>query len=53
MKHFAVIGSPIKHSLSPMMHQWIFECLGMDAGYKKINVDNNQLPKIIQKMRSG
>ena len=53
MKHFAVIGSPIKHSLSPIMHRWIFERLGIDAEYQKINVDNNHLPKIIQKIRNG
>ena len=53
MKNFAVIGDPIEHSMSPAMHQWIFECLGIDAEYKKIQVNNNLLPKIIQQLKSG
>ena len=53
MKHFAVIGDPIKHSLSPVMHQWIFNSLGMDAEYIKIKVGKNELPKIVQKMKNG
>ena len=53
MKNFAVIGNPIEHSMSPTMHQWIFDCLGIDAEYKKIKVNNNLLPKIIQKLKSG
>ena len=53
MKHFAVIGNPINHSLSPAMHNWIFHSLELDAEYKKIRVNNNLLPKIIQKLKSG
>ena len=53
MKHFAVIGDPIEHSMSPTMHQWIFDSLGMDAKYEKIKVGKNELPKIIHKMKSG
>ena len=53
MKHFAVIGDPIEHSMSPTMHKWIFDYLGMNAKYEKIKVGKNELPKIIQKMKSG
>ena len=35
MKHFAVIGNPIEHSMSPTMFQWIFDNLGIDAKYEK------------------
>ena len=53
MKHFAVIGSPVDHSLSPAMHQWVFDSLKLDAKYEKIKVSNNELPKIIKKMQNG
>ena len=53
MKHFAVIGDPVKHSLSPEMHQWIFNGLGMDAKYEKIKVDKNELPNIIRGIKNG
>ena len=38
MKHFAVIGDPISHSLSPMLHQEIYQQLGLDASFEKIHV---------------
>ena len=53
MKHFAVIGDPIEHSLSPAMHHWIFDNLGLDSEYKKIKVVKNELDKIINKMKKG
>ena len=46
MKYFAVIGDPIEHSMSPTMHKWIFDSLGMDANYEKIKVGKNELPRI-------
>ena len=53
MKHFAVIGSPVEHSLSPAMHQWVFDSLKLDAKYEKIKVSKNELPQIIKKMKNG
>ena len=53
MKHFAVIGSPIEHSLSPAMHQWVFDSLKLDAEYEKIKVRKTELPQIIKKMKNG
>ena len=38
MKHFTIIGNPIEHSLSPAMHQWVFEHLKIDAQYKNIHL---------------
>ena len=53
MKHFAVIGNPVEHSLSPLMHQWIFDSLGIEAEYNKIKVEENELQKIIKKIHNG
>lgn len=40
-RHFAVIGSPINHSLSPIMHNAAFQALGLDADYCPIHVPDN------------
>ena len=53
MKKFAVIGDPIKHSLSPMMHRWVFKQLNLNATYEKINVNENELKKIISRINDG
>ena len=53
MKRFAVIGSPIEHSLSPLLHNWIFKKLKIKAEYKKISVKEEKLPNIIQKIKNG
>ncbi len=39
---FAVIGTPIKHSLSPVMMNKAFKVLGIDAVYLALEVDNPQ-----------
>ena len=38
MKKFAVIGNPINHSLSPLMHESIFKQIGLKASYEKIQI---------------
>lgn len=43
MKRFAVIGSPIAHSLSPIIHNFLFSYLGMKASYEKIEIPQSQL----------
>ena len=53
MKKFAVIGDPIKHSLSPLLHNWIFNQLEIDAHYSKIRVPQNELRSSIEKVRNG
>jgi len=39
-KLYAVIGNPVKHSLSPDMHNANFESLGMKAVYTAVQVDD-------------
>jgi shikimate dehydrogenase len=43
MKHFAVIGFPIGHSLSPLMHNTAFRILGLDHQYESIEVSPGTL----------
>ena len=53
MKHFAVIGSPVAHSLSPLFHNWIFKTLNIPAEYDKIRVKKRELSDIVLKIKNG
>ncbi len=43
MKLFGVIGNPISHSLSPIMHEAAFKALGKSCAYLPMLVEPNQL----------
>ena len=49
MRQFAVIGDPIEHSLSPILHGEIFRQLGIDAKYEKFHVSSNSLDSFMSK----
>ena len=53
MKRFAVIGNPVDHSLSPMLHNWVFNILNIQAEYEKIKIEEEELPNIVQKIKNG
>ena len=42
-KHYAVIGHPIEHSLSPGMHKAGYEALGVEAEYYRFGQPNPEL----------
>ena len=50
--HFAVIGDPIGHSRSPLMHNAAFRALGIDADYTAIHVTREGLPDFLQRARA-
>ena len=43
MRHYAVFGNPVAHSLSPLMHNAAFGALGIRASYESHRVDNLEL----------
>lgn len=45
---FGVIGHPISHSLSPLMHQAAFEHLGLDAVYAPFEVPPRRLRAMVR-----
>ena len=51
IKKFAIIGNPITHSLSPVLHNYWFEKYSIEANYSIINVKDNNLDNIIKKIR--
>ncbi|ODA41735.1 shikimate dehydrogenase [Desulfosporosinus sp. BG] len=42
-KHYAVIGHPIEHSLSPAMHNAGYQALGLDIEYQRFHVEPDRL----------
>ena len=50
-KKFLVIGNPIKHSLSPQLHQYWFGKNKINSEYKKLKIDQKQIKKILDKIR--
>ncbi len=47
-----LIATPIRHSLSPTMHNEAFAKLGLDYVYLAFEVDNKELPDVIQGFRA-
>ena len=50
-KKFGIIGNPIKHSLSPVLHNYWFEKYSIDANYSLINIEESELPEIVKKIK--
>ncbi|MBN1398817.1 MAG: shikimate dehydrogenase [Bacteroidetes bacterium] len=53
MKHFAVIGHPIGHSLSPLMHNTAFKLLGLDCNYQMMDISPESLKQEIQQFKES
>lgn len=49
-KWAAVIGSPIDHSLSPVLHGEAYRLLGLPWDYYRIDVDHQQLESFMQQL---
>jgi hypothetical protein len=47
MINAAVLGSPIAHSLSPLLHSLAYEHLGLTARYEAIEVKGGDLAKFL------
>ena len=52
-KKFGIIGNPIKHSLSPVLHEHWFKKYNIDADYSIIEASDKDLPQIIEKVKQG
>lgn len=46
-KLFAVIGDPIAHSMSPAMHNDLFQAYGIDAHYQPMHVKRDSLKEAV------
>ena len=51
MKKFIVIGNPIEHSLSPILHNYWIKINGIDATYKKQKLNEDELEQLISQVK--
>ena len=51
-KKFGIIGSPIIHSLSPVLHNYWFEKYKIDAHYSIIDIKESELKNVIEKIKN-
>ncbi|MFO7889994.1 MAG: shikimate dehydrogenase [bacterium] len=52
-KIYAVIGDPVEHSVSPLIHNFIFQQLGLPYSYQKIKIETFQLKEFIIRCREN
>ena len=51
-KKYGIIGNPIKHSLSPILHNYWFEKYKIDANYSIIEIKKSELPNLINRIKN-
>ena len=51
-KKFAIIGRPVKHSLSPILHNYWFEKYKIDAKYSIIETKDDDLTDVVNKVKN-
>ena len=49
---FAIIGNPVSHSLSPTLHNYWFKKYNIDAEYSLMQINENQISEVIEKIKS-
>ena len=52
MKNYSIIGKPISHSLSPKLHNYWFRENKIDCQYDKISPNEDEVKKIIEKIKN-
>ena len=50
-KNFGIIGNPIKHSLSPVLHNHWLKKYKIDANYSILNIEENQLSEVVKQIK--
>jgi shikimate dehydrogenase len=48
--HCAVLGKPIDHSLSPVLHRAAYDALGLTWSYEAIEMDEDGLPEFLAEL---
>ncbi len=51
-KKYGIIGNPIKHSLSPILHNYWFKKYKIDANYSIIEIENSEVSEIIKRIKN-
>ena len=51
-KSFGIIGKPLTHSLSPILHNYWFKKYKIDADYSLLEIEENKINEIIKKIKN-
>ena len=51
-KLFAIIGNPVTHSLSPILHNYWFKKYNIDAEYNLLEISENEIKDVIDKIKN-
>ncbi len=51
-KKFGIIGNPIKHSLSPVLHNYWFQKYKIDASYSLMETKDTDLTRVVQRIKN-
>jgi len=51
-KSFAIIGNPIAHSLSSVLHNYWFKKYNIEADYSLLNIEEKDIKNVIHKIRN-
>jgi shikimate dehydrogenase len=50
---FAVLGDPVEHSRSPLLHGAMLEIAGLEGSYEKVRADERALASSVEGLRNG
>jgi len=50
-KKYAIIGNPVSHSLSPILHGYWYKKYGVDAEYSLLEIEENEIKEVVEKIR--
>jgi len=50
-KFFSIIGKPLSHSLSPILHNYWFKKYKINAEYSLLEIEENQISSVIKKIK--
>ena len=50
-KKFAIIGKPLSHSLSPIMHNYWFDKYKIKARYDLMEINDEDIKKVVDKIK--
>ena len=49
-KSFGIIGNPVSHSLSPVLHNYWFNKYNIEATYSLFNIEEQEIKTIVNVM---
>ena len=51
-KSFGIIGNPIAHSLSPVLHNYWFNKYNIEANYSLLNIKEQEIESVVKKIKN-